>query len=281
MRINENSLQKLDKKGVYKIENLINGKVYIGSTEKSFLKRFTTHYTKLKGNNHKGHIYLQNAVNKYGIENFEFSVLEELESDILEKEGYWINYYDSFNREKGYNLAIIPNRGPMSNPEVAEKVGKIIKSKYEKGEMTPNNTVFKKGLIPWNKGKNYQSTNHLKVPKKKKGSREKFSKTLEEKEFPIEVFDSKMNFIKEYSNIRELKLDIEFLKDFMSLKNKKGRNGYDPYILQNVNIRKSCNLNITYKGLNFKYKTIANIKSDKLLENPEKDNQQPIISLND
>ena len=114
MRIKEDSLQKLDKKGVYKIENLINGKVYIGSTEKSFLKRFSTHYTKLKANNHKGHIYLQNAVNKYGIENFEFSILEDLENEILEKEAYWINYFDSCNREKGYNLVIIPNRGPLS-----------------------------------------------------------------------------------------------------------------------------------------------------------------------
>jgi hypothetical protein len=30
------------------------------------------------------------------------------------------------------------------------------------------------------------------------------------------------------------------------------------------------------KGLNFKYNTIANIKSDKLLEKPEMVNQQPI-----
>lgn len=276
MRIKEDSLQKLDKKGVYKIENLINGKVYIGSTEKSFLKRFSTHYTKLKSNNHKGHIYLQNAVNKYGIENFEFSILEDLENEILEKEAYWINYFDSCNREKGYNLVIIPNRGPMSNPEVAKKCGQTIKEKYRKGEMKPNNTTFKKGIQVWNKGKKYQSTDHLKVPKKRKGNRENFSKTLEQNELPIQVFNSKMNFIKEYPNIRLLKEDIDFLKQFMILKNKKGRNGYDPYILQNFNIRKSCTRNVIYKGLIFKYNTIANIKSDKLLENPEEDNQQPI-----
>ena len=276
MRIEKNSLQKLDKKGVYKIENLTNGKVYIGSTHSSFLKRFSTHYTKLKSNNHKGHFHLQNAVNKYGIENFEFCILEELENEILEKEGYYINYFDSCNREKGYNLIAIPNKSPMVNPEISKKVGETIKEKYKKGEMKPNNTVFKKGLVPWNKGKSYQSTNHLKVPKKKKGSRGNFSKTLEQNELPIQVFDNKMNFIKEYPNIRLLKEDIEFLKKFMILKNKKGRNGYEPYILQKVNIRKSCNHNIIYKGLNFKYNTVANFKSDKLLENQEVDNQQPI-----
>jgi len=268
MKIKEDSLQKLDKKGVYKIENLINGKVYIGSTEKSFLKRFSTHYTKLKSNNHRGHIYLQNAVNKYGIENFEFEILEELEDDILEREAYWINKYNSCDRGYGYNLTLIPNRGSMSNPEIAKKVGEIIRNKYKNGELKPNITSFKKGINVWNKGKKYQSTDHLKVPKKKKGNRDNFSKVMESNELPIQVFDNKMNFIKEYPNIRLLKEDIDFLKQFMILKNKKGRNGYDPYILQNFNVRKSCNYNIIYKGLNFKYKTIANVKSDKLLENP-------------
>ena len=70
MKIKESSLKDLHLIGVYKIENLINQKVYIGSTEKSFVSRYSSHYEKLRTNNHTGYAHLQNSVNKHGIENF-------------------------------------------------------------------------------------------------------------------------------------------------------------------------------------------------------------------
>ena len=62
------------KSGIYKITNNINGKYYIGST-KHLSSRYRTHLSTLK-NNISSCLILQNAVNKYGIENFTFSVLE-------------------------------------------------------------------------------------------------------------------------------------------------------------------------------------------------------------
>lgn len=42
------------------------------------------------------------AIKKYGIENFDFSIIEECSPDFLdERERYWISYYDSYNN--GYN----------------------------------------------------------------------------------------------------------------------------------------------------------------------------------
>ena len=39
---------------------------------------------------------------KYGVENFEWEVIEQCKkSELAEREIYWIEYYDSFN--KGYN----------------------------------------------------------------------------------------------------------------------------------------------------------------------------------
>ena len=40
---------------------------------------------------------------KYGIDNFEFSIIEVVadEEDLYEREIYWINYYNTFH--KGYN----------------------------------------------------------------------------------------------------------------------------------------------------------------------------------
>ena len=47
-------------------------------------------------------------MNKYGIEHFNISLIEECDSFILdEREKYWIAYYDTyFNKEAGYNATI-------------------------------------------------------------------------------------------------------------------------------------------------------------------------------
>ena len=47
MKINCN-LEELELTGVYKIVNLINNKMYIGSTRTSFRVRFTHHVNRLK-----------------------------------------------------------------------------------------------------------------------------------------------------------------------------------------------------------------------------------------
>jgi len=59
--------------GVYRIVNKVNGKIYIGSSA-DVNRRVKQHYNQLIGNNHENR-YLQNACNKYGIENFEFSLV--------------------------------------------------------------------------------------------------------------------------------------------------------------------------------------------------------------
>lgn len=46
---------------------------------------------------------LELAINKYGIEQFDFTIVEEcLAEELNEKEVYWIEFYDSYNN--GYNL---------------------------------------------------------------------------------------------------------------------------------------------------------------------------------
>ena len=61
--------------GIYKIENLINHKVYIGQSI-DIAGRWLEHQIDLKGNRHRSR-HLQFAWNKYGPENFSFEVLEE------------------------------------------------------------------------------------------------------------------------------------------------------------------------------------------------------------
>lgn len=62
---------------IYKIENIVNRKLYIGSTTKTPNRRFTEHLCFLNRGNHCNK-HLQNAFNKYGCNSFKFEVLEKV-----------------------------------------------------------------------------------------------------------------------------------------------------------------------------------------------------------
>lgn len=90
---------------IYKIENQINHKVYIGKTLYTIERRWEQHKNNLKRNDLK-HLKLYNAILKYGIENFQISEVEKIENPILlsQREQYWIKYYNSFY--DGYNCSL-------------------------------------------------------------------------------------------------------------------------------------------------------------------------------
>jgi len=113
------------KECIYKITNIINNKVYIGSSASGFLRRKNIHVCDLSKNKHHSK-KLQNRWNKHGKENFKFEVIEYCESSkLLEKEQYWINFYDSYH--KGYNAT--PIAGNCKGRPVSEETRlKIMKS---------------------------------------------------------------------------------------------------------------------------------------------------------
>lgn len=89
--------------GIYMIENLINGKKYIGQSI-NLQTRKKTHINNLKRNKHCNK-HLQRAWNKYGEKNFQIKILELCDREFLsEKEMAYISYYDSYTN--GYNLTI-------------------------------------------------------------------------------------------------------------------------------------------------------------------------------
>lgn len=63
--------------GIYKIQNNISGKTYVGSTRKSFAERWGKHRRLLRRNKHPNP-HLQHSWNKHGESVFVFKVLEEL-----------------------------------------------------------------------------------------------------------------------------------------------------------------------------------------------------------
>lgn len=90
--------------GIYKIENLVNNKVYIGSS-KNIYKRWADHKNSLRNNKHHS-IHLQRSWNKYKEESFEFAIIEKcFEADLILKEQYWIDFYKSYDINIGYNIS--------------------------------------------------------------------------------------------------------------------------------------------------------------------------------
>lgn len=59
---------------IYKIENLLNGMVYIGQTKRGIKKRFSEHCN--------SNSYLGRAISKYGKENFEISIIEKVDDSL-------------------------------------------------------------------------------------------------------------------------------------------------------------------------------------------------------
>lgn len=91
--------------GIYLIRNNVNFKIYIGSSV-SLKKRLNQHNNRLNLNVHENTL-LQNSWNKYGENNFEFSVLEECrKGNLVEREQYYIDLFKSYKRHLGFNIAL-------------------------------------------------------------------------------------------------------------------------------------------------------------------------------
>lgn len=120
--------------GIYIVKNIINNKVYIGSSNR-IKDRIRTHKWELNKNIHHNQ-YLQSAWNKYGSNSFIFEILEECEVDeLLLKELLYTEKYNSLSTNNGYNL-VLPfrvNEEQTSNQEYRNKL-----------------SVIKKGIKPLN-----------------------------------------------------------------------------------------------------------------------------------
>ena len=112
---------KNDYSGIYKIENLVNGKIYIGQS-KQIRQRWTEHKKELRHNRHRNE-YLQRAWNKYGEDNFKHEILELCsEEELDEKECYYINLYKTFDNDNGYNLTSGGGRRKEYSKSTREKL---------------------------------------------------------------------------------------------------------------------------------------------------------------
>lgn len=119
---------------VYMTTNLINGKKYIGKdtkNKKSYLGSGS---------------YLRKAIEKYGRENFKKEILEVCSShdELMEREEYWLNYYDAGKNKMFYNVhnhsyggaygEDNPMFGKSPSMEVRKRISKSLKGKFPSKE---------------------------------------------------------------------------------------------------------------------------------------------------
>jgi len=137
---------------IYILRNKVNDKIYVGQTN-NLKKRFIEHKAKDRLRTKGTPLYC--AIHKYGFYNFEMIEIESHENyiDSDDAEEFWIQLFQSRNREIGYNLSIggRVNRGFKHSDEFK-------KNKSEQMKNTSNQidrTIMAKKL-PSNSKINYQ-----------------------------------------------------------------------------------------------------------------------------
>lgn len=107
---------------IYTIQNRLNLKIYVGLS-KSHKDRWAKHKYSTrcvdlgkKTIKDRSIQVIHCAIAKHGIDNFEFQIIEEFETleEACEAEDFWVEFFNSRNREFGYNVA----KGGMAPPNL-------------------------------------------------------------------------------------------------------------------------------------------------------------------
>ncbi len=157
---------------IYVVSNIINIMVYVGQTWCPLYKRFYRHTHK------SGCTKLENAINKYGKENFKieaiFSILTQEDADYYED--YFISKYDSINN--GYNLKRGGRNGGGRHSEETKKLLSI----KNKGQVISD--AHRAAISKANKGRVFSEETRQRQSIAQKGkvildeTRKKISKSL-------------------------------------------------------------------------------------------------------
>lgn len=211
--MNPNILLK-NKSGIYGIRNLKNNKLYVGKT-KCFYNRCHQYIYEINRQNFN-HInsYFLNSINKYGIENFEFFVIEYIDNlDLIsDRELYWIDYYNTTDSSKGYNLRRDSSTNMIVHSKTSKKISNRLKKEWKEGLRNNHSEKLKKS---W-------KDNHS----RKQQQSEIMSKNLTK--YSYNLYDNQMTFIKNvfYNELQEMKLQNVIATMFKKKSNKVLFKGY-------------------------------------------------------
>lgn len=233
---------------IYKIENQINHKKYIGLTN-NIQRRRNRHFSDLKRNEHDNH-FLQYEYNLYGKDNFTFSVVFEGDvsyQEIGEKEKEFIKLYDSY--ENGYNQNTGGNFGPtnggshlvksdifsiLSALEFCSRPGQVLSDMFDVSRTTISR--IKNGI-----NHNQYKEEYDKMP-------------IEKRKEIYDIFCESTNFYNTKINTTVLKSKRKLTKEqvFMILYNKENKIITEVELMKRLDIKSSNTFRTIYNKESYK-----------------------------
>lgn len=130
--------------GIYMIQNKVNNKIYIGQAV-DIERRWESHKYYLRGNYNSPNKHLQRAWNKYGEDNFEFTIICECdESQLNTMEEYYIFELMTYDLDFGYNKSYGGSSGRPTE-ETRRKISESNKGKIVSEETRKKNSEAHKG----------------------------------------------------------------------------------------------------------------------------------------
>lgn len=178
------------KAGVYCITCIVNNKKYIGCS-KNIYSRINNHkYNLEKQSLKQENQYFIDDFKKYGYEKFNYEVLEYTSENLKDKEFYYINLYDTINREKGYNLRRDNSKnGMIPLEETRKKYSEAQRERFSKKE--ERDKIGKKFSKFWKENPNI-----------KERMADKVSKALTK--YKILQYTKNGEFIKEWNRVKDI-----------------------------------------------------------------------------
>lgn len=186
---------------IYKATNIENGKCYIGQTTKTLEHRKREHLDSAKNPIFRFH----RAIKMYGADKFIWEVIDTANTvdELNEKEGYWIEHYDSYNN--GYN----DTKGDL-NPMNYEKVKQRHDETMRSPEVRKKISDTMKRHVAY--GTFFTEEHRRKISEKLKGNKHGLGKkrpqhaiesTARALKKSVYCIDKDGNFVKEFEYVRD------------------------------------------------------------------------------
>jgi group I intron endonuclease len=134
------------KAGIYKLVCIVSGKIYIGKSVNIYNR---LSYHKSCCNRKFGRFHFENALIKYGWENFEIDILEIFENfnknldkeKLFDREAHYIGIYNSTDRNIGYNIC------KYSTDRTGYKCSEEVRKRMSEGQRGKKHSEYTKNKM--------------------------------------------------------------------------------------------------------------------------------------
>lgn len=214
---------------IYKIQNKIDGKIYIGRTKRGLKRRLKEHINKRSSCR-----YLKNAINKYGFDSFDFDIIgcANNEDDLCKLEKEFILQYKCIS-PNGYNLVLDTDQGRIFHSETLQKMSNNVQGTIRATKTWSNyiGVRTRKDINVYSARVTKCGKTYLRYYKTEDDAAEAYDKVV----LYLYGWNAKINFIEKISEYKKCDLK-SFFNDFTKrqpLSSKYPGVSYAPYLKTN------------------------------------------------